>query len=639
MADTINQQKGHPKGLYVLFATEFWERFSYYGMRAIFMLFMTKYLFFNKAYASNIYGTYTGLVYLTPLIGGYVADRYWGNRKSIFVGGLLMAIGQFLLFFCASLPSDSGSSIILLWSGLGVLIFGNGFFKPNISTMVGQLYTDGDVRKDGAYSIFYMGINAGAFFAPLVCGYLGENVDFKWGFLSAGIGMIVSLIVFYFTKDKFIIAPDGKQLGVGPNKSSGTDSDKKDSEGGFSGQQIGILLGGIVVVMSILFYGLGIDFWGSLIYGMTIVAPFVVITDKTLTKLEKDRLWVIILVMIFIVFFWMCFEQAGASLTFFADEQTNRNIFGWSMPASYFQSFNAGFIVILAPIISLIWIKLGNKGKNPAAPFKQSLGLMFLAAGFLFIAFGSKNIPASGASIVFLTGLYFIHTIGELCLSPIGLSMVNKLTPMRFTSLMMGVYFLAIATGNKLAGSMSALYPEEQTVSKSFDASKVMLDGKPIDWKTMVNNYKADATTILSLELVKSKPDAKEADSLVNVSTSKVSTVVQFDDKKIKRIIPHKYREEELKKIARWGDKEPKFIFGFDKDPNTCYLLRNEQFAKNNKITLEVWNTNPKKPTFIGIEIKDLYTYFMLFVALSGIASFILFILSKKLEKMMHGVK
>ncbi len=193
---------------------------------------------------------------------------------------------------------------------------------------------------------------------------------------------------------------------------------------------------------------------------MTAVGPFVIITDKSLTKIEKDRLWVIILIMIFVIFFWMCFEQAGASLTFFAEEQTNRTVFGYTMPAAYFQSFNAGFILILAPILSALWVWLAKKGINPVAPFKQSLGLAFLPSGFLFIAFGSKVIPTEGASIIFLTGLYFLHTIGELCLSPIGLSMVNKLTPGRFTSLMMGIWFLAIATGNKLAGTMSSLYPD-----------------------------------------------------------------------------------------------------------------------------------------------------------------------------------
>jgi POT family proton-dependent oligopeptide transporter len=632
----VSASKGHPKGLYVLFATEFWERFSYYGMRAIFVLFMTKYLFFNKALASNIYGTYTGLVYLTPLIGGYVADRYWGNRKSIFVGGILMSIGQFLLFFCASIPQGSGFSQILLWSGLGLLIFGNGFFKPNISTMVGQLYPEGDVRKDGAYSIFYMGINAGAFFAPLVCGYLGENVDFKWGFFSAGVGMIIALVIFYLTKDKYVTSPTGKQLGVGANKLN----DESGSDGGFSKNQLFILVGGIVVTMAILYYILKVDFWGSLIYGMTIIAPFVVITDKTLSKQEKDRLWVIILVMIFVVFFWMCFEQAGASLTFFADEQTNRKIFSWTMPASYFQSFNAGFIVLLAPIISAFWVWLNKKRKNPAAPFKQAMGLGFLALGYLFIAFGANHIPVAGASIIWLTGLYFLHTIGELCLSPIGLSMVNKLTPARFTSLMMGVWFLAIATGNKLAGTMSSLYPEEQNVSAEFEASKVPIDGKTVNWDSVVNNNTLASNSVWDIQLVQRSVGSKEADSIVNIVSS-VGENMQLggDTTRLKRIIPGKMSEEKKAKIfAKFGDKEPKFLFAKGKEPNTYYLLTNQMYAKNNEIKLEKWNTKPASPKFLGIVIKDLYTYFMLFVGLSGVASLILFFLAAKLKKMMHGV-
>lgn len=508
--DIETSGSGHPTGLYVLFATEFWERFSYYGMRAIFALYMTKMLLIDKAFASNIYGSYTGLVYLTPLIGGYMADRYWGNRKSIFVGGILMALGQFLLFFSASLShsTDKGAAISLMWAGLTFLIFGNGFFKPNISTMVGQLYKDTDSRKDGAYTIFYMGINAGAFIAPLICGYLGEQVDFKWGFFSAGVGMLLSMVIFYLTKDKYVVAPDGRQLGVGPNSQADASGEKAKGSG-FSSKQLIILIGGIAAAFSALYFGAGLDVWGSLIYGMTLVGPFVIITDPTLTKTEKDRLWVIILIMIFVIFFWMCFEQAGVSLTFFADQQTNRKIFGWEMPASYFQSFNAGFIVILAPIISALWVRLAKKGINPAAPYKQSLGLGFLAVGYLFIAIGAKNIPTAGASMLWLTGLYFLHTIGELCLSPIGLSMVNKLTPGRFTSLMMGIWFLAIATGNKLAGTMSSLYP----------------------------------------------------------------------------------------------------------DPAL-----------------------PTHPHFLGMEIDSLYTYFMIFVGFAGAAAVILFLLSRKLQKMMHGI-
>lgn len=456
----LTQQKGHPKGLYVLFATEFWERFSYYGMRAIFVLFMTDKLLFDKPYASNIYGSYTGLVYLTPLIGGYVADRYWGNRKSIFVGGLLMAIGQFILFACANLGSGSSVTTTLLWTGLAFLIFGNGFFKPNISTMVGQLYPENqNSKKDSAYTIFYMGINAGAFVAPLVCGYLGENVDFKWGFFAAGVGMLISLVVFYFTKDKYVISYKGEPLGVGPNKLRDV-SVSASGKTGFSSMQIAVLIGSVIAAFSIIHFVLEVDVWGALIYSMTLVGPLAIITDRSLTKIEKSRLTVIIVIMLFVIFFWMCFEQAGASLTFFAKEQTDRHIFGWEMPASYFQSFNPIFIVLLAPIFASLWGRLGRKGIEPAAPQKQAMGLGFLALGFLFISFGATGDSAIKVSIMWLTGLYFLHTIGELFLSPIGLSMVNKLTPGRFTSLMMGIWFMAIATGNKLAGTMSALYPD-----------------------------------------------------------------------------------------------------------------------------------------------------------------------------------
>lgn len=645
MANQTNQEihnqsseKGHPGGLYVLFATEFWERFSYYGMRAIFILYMTKMLLLDKSASSSIYGSYTGLVYLTPLIGGYVADRYWGNRKSIFIGGILMALGQFLMFFSASLShsADKGSAITLMWCGLTLLIFGNGFFKPNISTMVGQLYKDGDNRKDAAYTIFYMGINLGAFFAPLACGYLGEEVDFKWGFLAAGLGMLVSLVTFYFTKDKYIVGPDGRQLGVGPNKLADA-SGAPATGGGFSSQQLIILIGGISAAFSALYFGFGLDVWGSLIYGMTLVGPFVIITDKSLTKVEKDRLWVIILIMIFVIFFWMCFEQAGASLTFFAAEQTNRTVFGKVMPASYFQSFNALFIVMLAPIISAIWVTLSKKGFSPAAPYKQSMGLAFLALGFLFIAMGSKNIPATGASIVFLTGLYFLHTIGELFLSPIGLSMVNKLTPGRFTSLMMGIWFLAIATGNKLAGTMSGLYPEEQKIEATYKVKDVTLGGTAIDWNSLQYSDAVNNTTAWKPVMVKKNDKSKEPDSLVSIEVMSNPTGFAYDNVKAKRIIPGKMSEKDLAQLPP-GDKEPKFIYSVSDNQKYTYLLVNDLKGKDKSVVLQKWDMQPAKPKFIGIEIKDLYTYFMIFVAFSGVASVLLFLLCRKLQKMMHGV-
>ncbi|MDQ6608462.1 MAG: peptide MFS transporter, partial [Bacteroidota bacterium] len=408
----------------------------------------------------------------------YMADRYWGNRKSIFVGGLLMAIGQFILFFCASGDKGAGGfTTTLLWTGLAFLIFGNGFFKPNISTMVGQLYPENEnTKKDSAYTIFYMGINAGAFIAPLVCGYLGENVDFKWGFFAAGVGMLISLVVFYFTKDKYVISHTGEQLGVAPNKlkdNRGEETAIENNEdgsvlrgspatqkaGGFGPMQIGLSIAAIIGAVLILKFVLKVDIWGSLIYGMTLVGPLAILTDTSLSKIEKSRLTVIIIIMLFVIFFWMCFEQAGASLTFFAKEQTDRHVFGWEMPASYFQSFNPIFIVILAPIFATMWGALGRKKIEPPAPMKQAMGLGFLALGFLYISFGTGD-GLTKVSIAWLTGLYFLHTVGELFLSPIGLSMVNKLTPGRFTSLMMGIWFMAIATGNKLAGTMSSLYPD-----------------------------------------------------------------------------------------------------------------------------------------------------------------------------------
>ncbi|MER3465458.1 MAG: MFS transporter, partial [Chitinophagaceae bacterium] len=318
-----------------------------------------------------------------------------------------------------------------------------------------------------------------------------------------------SLVIFYYTKDKYVVSHKGEPLGVAPNKSKDV-SVSESGKIGFSTTQIVVIITSIIAAWCLLHFALGVDVWGSAIYGMTLVLPFAILTDRSLTKTEKERLWVIVIIMLFVIFFWMCFEQAGASLTFFADEQTDRHVLGWEMPASYFQSFNAGFIVLLAPIFAGLWGRLAKRGIEPPAPMKQAMGLGLLALGFLYIAFGAKGDPAIKVSIWWLTGLYFLHTVGELFLSPIGLSMVNKLTPGRFTSLMMGIWFMAISTGNKLAGTMSALYPNPKSKSH---------------------------------------------------------------------------------------------------------------------------------PVFLGITIDNLYTYFMIFVGFSGVAAVILFILSFKLRRMMHGIK
>ncbi len=408
--------EGHPKGLYVLFYTEMWERFSYYGMRAILVLYMTKALMFDVARASNIYGNFTGLAYLMPLAGGYIADRWWGNRRSILVGGAIMALGQFIMFLSASVYDNAEMSHMLLWTGLGVIIAGTGLFKANISSMVGSLYAPDDKRKDSAFTIFYMGINIGAFLAPLIAGGLGDTgnpADFRWGFLSAAIGMSVGTLVFHFFKDKHIIDAQGYPLGLPPSeRQAGRDTS----------------------------------------------------LDAPLVKEDWERISVIFILSFFVIFFWAAFEQAGASLTVFADRQTDRDIMGWTMPASWFQSVNAVAIVIFAPIFAMLWSALGKRGLDPSTPVKMSFGFVFLAIGYLVIAFGVKGVdPTAKVSMMWLVSLYLLHTFGELCLSPIGLSAVSKLSPPKFASLMMGVWYLSSSMANKMAGVLSGFYPEEGT--------------------------------------------------------------------------------------------------------------------------------------------------------------------------------
>lgn len=516
---------GHPKGLYVLFTTEMWERFNYYGMRAILVLFLTKALAFDKAFASSLYGSYTSLSYLTPLIGGFVADRYWGNRRSIIIGGLLMALGEFILFGCASMYNTSPElSTFLFFTGLGVMITGNGFFKPNISSMVGQLYKEGDRRIDAAYTIFYMGINVGGALGPAICGAVGDTgdpSDFKWSFLAAGIAMLLSVITFRWLKDHYLRRPDGTPLGVPP-------ADAKQGKA--------VLVYIALLIMSFAMIGmLYVDakLFPFLPYLLVLALAAIIVmifSDKKLTVAEKKKIGVILIVVFFVIFFWAAFEQAGASLTFFADEQTNRelnlNIPLWlvaiisagllfllykaftsarknlqtdprgvrviiylllavaagylvyvnislltgsqnsimvgELPASTFQSLNSIFVVAFAPVFAFIWLKLGKY--EPSSPTKMAIGLMLLAIGYLVIAFGVKDVaPGVKVTMMYLIGMYALHTWGELCLSPIGLALVNKLAPAKFASLLMAVWFLGNAFANKLAGELSALYPDGKT--------------------------------------------------------------------------------------------------------------------------------------------------------------------------------
>jgi len=630
-ATVPSTSKGHPKGLYVLFVTEMWERFSYYGMRALFVLFMTKALLIDKALASDIYGSYTGLVYLTPLIGGYMADRYWGNRKSIVIGGILMAAGQFFMFISGSVY-QSASAPAFMFAGLGLLIIGNGFFKPNISTMVGQLYPEGDKRVDSAFTIFYMGINLGAFIAPLLCGYLGDTgnpADFKWGFLAAGLGMVLSLVLFIALKNKYIVTPEGEQIGEKANNKR--DESETAEKIPFNPKRMYIWVGVFLAIFAFFYQLFDFGVIGSFIFGLTIAAPGFIITDPSLTKVEKQRIWVVYIAAFFVIFFWAAFEQAGASLTYFAEEQTDRNLFGSVIPASYFQSVNALAIVIFAPIFVWIWGILGAKNMEPASPFKQALGLFLLAVGYLVIAFGVQGIdPSTKVSMVWLVSLYTIHTLGELCLSPIGLSMVNKLSPARFASLLMGVWFLSTASANKFAGTLSALYPEEVKVEKTYlsdisESDLAAIEANVIDTMAFKADPKGEYAFPVANANLKKTDDGISIENINYDSSSKSAYVSVFHMKLIKGLNKNftsavLISENELLTIEKVDKKQ---------DDGSFKTISNAQ----------VWNLKPEKPSFAGFQVNTLYDFFMIFVVMAGAASVFLFFLSKRLLVLMNGIR
>ena len=390
--------RGHPKGLYLLFTTEMWERMSYYGMRALLVLYMVSAsskggFGWSQQKALQIFGIYTGLVYLTPIIGGFLADVLLGQRFSVILGGILMMLGQFVL---AMPGNDEG----LFYGGLGLLVVGNGFFKPNISTMVGGLYAPGDSRRDGAFTIFYIGINVGAFLASAVCGTLGEKYGWTWGFGSAGVGMGLGVIVFLLLANRFLGDVGKRPTAETRQKRKAQVSQKED--------------------------------------------PF---------RVQVDRVVVILVLALFVVFFWAAFEQAGGLMNLYTDAKVDRGLFGWEVPTTWFQAINPIFIIGLGPLFAEAWTRLGRKGRDPSIPAKMAMGLFLVSLGFVFMLGASQQSQATGKAAMFwVVAAYFFHTAGELCLSPVGLSMVTKLAPPRLASLLMGVWFLANAVANYLAG-------------------------------------------------------------------------------------------------------------------------------------------------------------------------------------------
>ena len=550
---------GHPKGLWVLFGTEMWERFNFYGMRAILTLFLVNSLMMKEEDASLIYGGFLGLCYLTPMLGGFIADRFFGNRNCILLGGLMMAIGQFLLFFSASVfGTNLPLANTLMWSALGIIIFGNGFFKPNISSMVGSLYPKQEKSKlDTAFTIFYMGINLGAFLGQLICPLIGDVKDnagirdihaFKWGFLAASMAMLVGTAVFYFLKNKYVVTPEGKPLGGLPSKNEAADFEEGESQKAVFSQKALILAGvAFFSLGALIHFVFGQNLIYTLIYSSGLTLAGLIVSDTSLTKVERDRIFVIYIVAFFIIFFWAAFEQAGSSLTFIADNQTDRNFFGWNMPPSMVQIFNGLFVVAFAVPFSMLWDYLRSKDREPISPMKQSFGLALSAWSYFIIAYNVKDLGNSGLlAIKWLILLYLIQTCAELCLSPIGLSLVGKLSPKRFSSLLYGVFFLSNASGYALAGTLGSIMPA--TGDKFLKAKELGID----------------------LQAVLDK------------------------------------------KITLTADQ--------------AALLSENQITDHN-------------PIFAGVEIHNLFEFFMVFVVLTGLAALILFLLTPVLKKMMHGVR
>ncbi len=396
--DNQRQMFGHPIGLYVLFMTEMWERFSYYGMRAILVLYITTKtmdvnpgLGWSMAEALGLYGTYTMLVYVMSIPGGLIADKLIGQKKAVLLGGLILVIGHSVL----AITQDWA-----FYTGLGLIILGVGLLKPNISTMVGGLYKKGDERRDKGFTIFYIGINVGALLASLIVGYVGEKIGWHYGFGLAGIGMLFGMLVFAWGQ---------KHLkGVGDYIGADDNPDKEHM-------------------------------------------------NRPLTKIEKDRMLVMFLSFLLIIVFWGAFEQAGGLMNIYADQKTDRMLMGWEVPASWFQAVNAFFIIVLGTSVAGYWYKWKLKGREGSSLFKMAVGIIIMGIGFLFMRFAAEQYEATGSSAMYwLVLAYLFHTIGELCASPVALSFITKLAPVKYASFMMGAYFAATGLGNKVAGMVGS---------------------------------------------------------------------------------------------------------------------------------------------------------------------------------------
>lgn len=624
MNEQATMQKGHPKGLWVLFGTEMWERFNFYGMRALLSLFLAEALLMGETEASIIYGGFLGLCYLTPMLGGYISDKYLGNRNCILLGGTVMGIGQLLLFLSGTLYSDNLElAKNVMWIALIAIIFGNGFFKPNISSMVGSLYPREQKSKlDSAFTLFYLGINVGATLGQILCPLFGDVENngvrdlsaFKWGFLVAGLAMFTGTLTFLFLKNKYVITPQGAAIGGRPQKSDIPD----DESGSAKFTTVNVIISIILLVGAT--YGLHLVFdepgvsWikGWLypfIFAAGISLGYLILSDKTITKVERDRIWVLYIVCFFVMFFWGAFEQAGSSLTFIANNQTDTRIFGWTMPASMVQSFNGIFVMVFAIPFSIFWVWMNKKRIEPISPVKQAWGLLLIALGYLIIATQVKGLGDGKIGVIWMVILYLLHTWGELCLSPIGLSLVAKLAPKRFASLLMGVWFLGNAGGYVLTGVLGALLPpapdKYTTMEKENINLKRILDGEK---------------------------DASGRELYV-LAKEKIASTVDYTKAKANNIDFKKAFAHSDSIIAKAKRVNAKTEYTVSMTLDSVFTSAQYETIKTQALV------KPSYPVFMGFKLKDVYDFFMLFVILCGMAGILLYALTPMMKKMMHGVR
>lgn len=465
---------GHPRGLFTLFFTEMWERFSYYGMRGILVLAMVDVvvndgLGLTDANATAIYGLYTAGVYLLAVAGGWVSDHLLGARRTVFWGGVIIAAGHFTM----AIPAGHTT----FYLGMLFIVLGTGLLKPNVSAMVGDLYPEGGARRDSGFSIYYMGINLGAFLAPFVCGTLGEKVGWHWGFGAAGVGMVFGLIQYKLTERHL------GEIGLMPPVSERTAEQARKIKRGWA------WVVACLVVLAVFSFGIAVN-WipfnpilvakggSSVILGLTVLFFAGIYAFGKLTKQEKLHVGGIILFFFAAALFWSGFEQAGSSFNLFADRYTDRMIFGWEMPTSWLQSVNSIFIILLAPFFAAMWIKLAAKNLNPSLPMKLALGMIQLGLGFLVMYFAAKIVLVSGKVLpTWLVMTYLLHTTGELCLSPIGMSAVTKLSPKRYSGQMMGMWFVGAALGNLIAGLVAGNFTGDNVAEMPANFLQIVIMG------------------------------------------------------------------------------------------------------------------------------------------------------------------